>query len=636
MFQNLRLWVKIMIVMGIAVGLVGAALTYFNLTSMRSLINEAERNELTSHFKAIIQTIDAESRTAETMSTLVAGMPLVQEKLDKGDRNYLNKLFVPGFGQLNKNYAVEQFQFDTVNASTLFNVRQPEKFGEELSRHSVTVVNSTHQPMRGLEGGNNGLGVRGIVPVLHNGKPVGAVEFTMSFGQSFFDNFKARNGVDAGLYILDADGFKTMCSTLGNQPLLDLATLQKALSGEPQLKHLEINGTPHAVYAMSVKDYSGKPVGVIEIAMDNSAYLERLATVHKTTLIVGLVTVLFGMLLTMLIARNLASRINMVAEIVNRVALGDLSVDISLKGRDEIAVLAHAAYDMQRKLHVLVADVSAYSAKGYAAAREISGAVDGQAATSTQMSSSVAEITSTMEELSASSTQIAEHSKSVVNIANQTLDGSRKGAEAMQTVLGCMNDIRTDNQLSLQEILELGINSKQISKVMEIIHTLADQTRLIAFNAALEASGAGESGKRFSVVAGEIRRLADSVTASSAEIETKISQIQDSISRLVVTSEKGANGIYSGITASTNAATCLNDIVNTATQTTSAAQQISLSTQQQKTASNQVVVALREIVTASSHTAQSITRISQVSREMSQLSAKLDELGRQFKLSNNA
>ena len=268
----------------------------------------------------------------------------------------------------------------------------------------------------------------------------------------------------------------------------------------------------------------------------------------------------------------------------------------------------------------------------YSAAQEIASAVEGQAATSTEMSSSVAEITSTMEELSASSTQIADHSRSVVDIANQTLDGSRQGSEAMQTVLGRMNDIQVDNQHSLQEIVDLGSKSKQISKVMDIINAVADQTKLIAFNAALEASSAGEAGKRFSVVASEIRRLADSVTDSTREIETKISEIQDSISRLVITSEKGSAGIAAGTAASANTAERLDAIVNTATHTSSAAQQISLSTQQQKIARNHVVVALREIVTASSHTAHSITRISEVSKEMSGLSARLDALVRQFKL----
>lgn len=454
----------------------------------------------------------------------------------------------------------------------------------------------------------------------------------MSFGQAFFDNFKQQNGVDAGLHVFDKENFKTLAATYGKEPLLDAATLKKAMSGEPQLDHRPLNGKPFAIYVAPINDFSGKALGVIEIAMDSSTYQATLDASRTTAVVVGIIAILLGLVLAMLIARHLVGRIETVVTGVNRVAHGDLSSEIIVAGKDEVAALAEATREMQDKLRALVAEVGANAAKVHAAAQEITGAVEGQAATSTEMSSSVAEITSTMEELSASSTQIADHSKSVVDIANQTLDGSRKGSEAMQTVLGRMNDIRNDNQHSLQEIVELGTKSKQISKVMEIINAVADQTKLIAFNAALEASSAGEAGKRFSVVAGEIRRLADSVTDSTSEIEAKVNEIQDSISRLVITSEKGAAGITAGLSASANTAERLNEIVSAASQTTSAAQQISLSTQQQKTASNQVVIALREIVTASSHTAQSITRISQVSKEMSVLSARLDELVHQFKL----
>ncbi len=638
MLQNLRLWAKIMVIMGAAIGGVGAVLTFTNLANMQSLVREAERSALDAHLKAINNAIAAENRLAEAMSALVANIPLVQEKFGSGDRKLLADLFVPGFGLMKKEYGVEQFQFHTPPATSWLRVHMPAKFGDDLTsfRHTVIATNRNQKPTRGLEGGAAGLGARGMVPVLHNGKHLGSVEFGMTFGQSFFDHFKQQNGIDAGLHIFDKDSFKTMAATFGKEPLLGIETLKKAMGGEPQLDHRELNGTPHAIYAASVSDFSGKAIGVIEIAMDSSTYQATLSASRHIAIVVGILSILFGLGLAMLIARHLVGRIETVAAGVNRVAQGDLTAKIAMAGRDEIAKLAQSTREMQTKLHDLVAEVSTNAVRVHAAAQEIAGAVEGQAATSTQMSSSVAEITSTMEELSASSTQIADHSKSVVDIANQTLDGSRKGSEAMQTVLGRMNDIRNDNQHSLQEIVELGTKSKQIGKVMEIINTIADQTKLIAFNAALEASSAGEAGKRFSVVAGEIRRLADSVTDSTGEIEAKVGEIQDSISRLVITSEKGATVIAAGLAASANTAERLNEIVGAASQTSNAAQQISLSTQQQKTASNQVVIALREIVTASAHTAQSITRISLVSKDMSGLSARLDELVRQFKLADKA
>ncbi|MEO5345556.1 MAG: methyl-accepting chemotaxis protein [Magnetococcus sp. YQC-9] len=634
MLRQLRLWAKIMVAMGFAIVLVGTLLTITNLNNMSDLILQSERAALEAHLKAVHNAIAAESRTAVSMSALVANIPLVQDKFAAGDRKGISELFLAGFSELTKHHGVEQFQFHTPPATSWFRVHKPEKYGDDLSafRHTVTATNKQLKAAYGVEGGVAGLGARGVVPVFQNGKHLGSVEFGLSFGQSFFDTFKKRNGVDVGLHLLDADGFKTMGSNLGPKPLLETEILKKAMNGEPQLEHREIHGEVHAVLASEITDFAGKSIGVIEISMESTAYLEALRHARISSLGVGTLSILFGLLMAMLIARHLVGRLQAVVDGVNRVASGDLSVPVPLDGRDELADLARATDDMRLKLHEMASEVDTRAAQVHQAAREISDAVAGQATTSTQMSSSVAEITSTMEELSASSNQIAEQARSVVDIANQTLDGSRKGSEAMQTVLGRMSDIRDDRQLVLKEIVELGTKSKQIGKVMEIIDNLADQTRLIAFNAALEASSAGEAGRRFSVVAGEIRRLADSVTDSTKEIETKINEIQDSISRLVVNSERGSMGVVAGTTASTNTAERLGEIVKAATTTTHAAQQISLSTQQQKIASNQVVVALREIVSASSVTAQSITRISQVSREMLGLSERLENMVGQFKL----
>ncbi|MBF0296881.1 MAG: methyl-accepting chemotaxis protein [Magnetococcales bacterium] len=635
MLDHLRLWVKILLVMGIAILSVGGVLTQANLANMRDLIHQSERNALDAHLKALHNAIAAESRTAEALSALVASIPLVREKFAADDRQAMRELFVPGFSVMNKEYGVEQFQFHTPPATSWLRVHQPAKFGDDLSsfRHTVTATNKNLTPTRGMESGVAGLGARGIVPVRHNDQHIGSVEFGLTFGQLFFDTFKKRNGVDSGLHLLTREGgFKTLGSTLGTQPLLDESLLKQALTGEPLLHHAEIRGIPLAIYAAPLQDYSGKAVGVIEIAMDSSPYQASLKTARTSAISIGIGAMLFGMLLAMLLARHINRRIHTVMHGVNQVAAGDLGGTIPLTGNDEITILARATEEMRRKLHDLAAAVGDNASKLHAAAQEITSATTGEAATSSELSASVAEITSTMEELSASSTQIAEQARSVADIAKLTLDDSRKGSEAMETVLGRMRDIQADKQDSLHEILDLGAKSKQISKVMEIINAVADQTRLIAFNAALEASSAGETGRRFSVVAGEIRRLADNVTDSTNTIEARINEIQDSIHRLVLTSEKGAVGIVAGTTASANTSERLGEIVQAASQASTAAQQISLSTQQQQIASSQVVTALREIVTATSHTAHSISRISRVSQEMLSLSTRMEDLVGQFKL----
>jgi len=353
--------------------------------------------------------------------------------------------------------------------------------------------------------------------------------------------------------------------------------------------------------------------------------------------------------MAVLILRGLLARLGgepeYAVKIAHAIAACNLNIDIETRAGDQTSLLA-AMKAMQGSLALIIGNVNGSVRRLEQAAARLADTAGlaaqtnfhqqdvghSMAAAVEEMSSTVVEITSTMEELSASSTQIADHSTSVVDIANHTWENSKKGSDAMKHLLGLMGEIRTDNQNSLKEIVELGAKSKEISKVMEIINAIADQTKLIAFNAALEASSAGEAGKRFSVVASEIRRLADSVTDSTNEIENKVQEIQDSISRLVITSEKGTGTIAAGMQASTHTARNLDDLVDAASQTSGAAQQISLSTQQQKTASSQVVQALREIVSASAHTAQSIRSISEIGNEMNEMSHELSGLVKQFKL----
>jgi len=635
MFDNIQLWIKITISMTISIVIVGGILTFSNLHNMKELILLAEQQELRGYVHNISNGIAAETRLGEALSALVANIPLVQTKFAEGDRESLKNLLLPSYPTLSKEYGVRQFQFHTPPAISFLRLHKPEKFGDDLSsfRHTVIRTNEIKKPTRGLESGVAGLGARGMVPVFNNGVHQGSVEFGMSFGQPFFDAFKKKHGVEVSLHIYRDKAFKTFASTVGDKPLLAASVLKMALDGSSQLLYQTINGTSHAVTAEAIKDFSGDPIGVIEVAMDRSRYQAALSKSRSTSMVIGIFALILGVVLSFISARGLVKRIKQVISAVDKIAQGDLSVKIKNTSTDEIGQLANAAGEMQQQLSEIARRVLEHSGSVHSAAQQLSSEVGGQAATSSQLSASVTEITSTMEELSASSSQISEHANSVVGIANHTLNSSKQGSEAVQGVRQRMIDIQEDNENSLHEIVELGSKSKEISKIMDIINALADQTKLIAFNAALEASSAGEAGKRFGVVAAEIRRLADSVTESTGEIEGKVNEIQESISRLVVTSEKGANGIEQGMLESQQTSEHLAQLVNSAEETSSSAQQISISTQQQKTASDQVVVALREIVTASTHTKETISQISDVSRHMAELSADLKSLVGQFKVS---
>jgi len=355
-------------------------------------------------------------------------------------------------------------------------------------------------------------------------------------------------------------------------------------SGEPT------NKTSLALYEREIKDGAGKTLGYLSLGYSKKALSE---STRKGVMATGISAVVILAVITL-------GMIFFVRKVITR----PLS--------EAVAVV--------NQLNTSLIDISA--------------AVEQQAATSSEQSSAVSEITSTMEELSASSRQIAEHSNSVVEIASNTLDDTKKGAVEVETFITKMDEINRDNENSIKEIIELGEKSKEISKVMEIINNVADQTKLIAFNAALEASSAGESGKRFGVVAAEIRRLADNVMESTGEIENKVNEMQQAINRLVIASEKGSKGIQEGMEYSIQTAELLTNIVTGAENTTNAAKQISVSTQQQKTANDQTLIALREIDDGVRQTSDSIKQISSITSELKKLSDNLKELVEKFNVTN--
>ncbi len=371
------------------------------------------------------------------------------------------------------------------------------------------------------------------------------------------------------------------------------------------------------------------------IVVSTAYYSEFYQTIHAimwVIVITGLVTLLVMVPLTLLVNKRLVRGLGAASNAARHLAECDLSVDVISRSDDEIGQLLSAVAVMLESLRGVITRAIALSSEVNASVGEISVALSEQAATLSEQAASVSQISSTMEEFSATSTQIAENANAVVGIADNTVRQSRDGVAAVEQVMDRMVRINQDNEQGIAQILALRKKTEEITKVMEIINTIADQTKLIAFNAAIEASGAGEAGRRFSVVAVEIRRLADSVMASTGEIEAKISDIQEATEHIVVASEKNTKEIGGAVDSFSRTVDLLNGILAAAQSTVDAAKQISLSTQQQKTASRQVVTALREIDEGTSQTSKSINQLSDISIKLATLSDDMTELMGRFKL----
>jgi methyl-accepting chemotaxis protein len=320
---------------------------------------------------------------------------------------------------------------------------------------------------------------------------------------------------------------------------------------------------------------------------------------------------------------DLRRKVDSMLVVIDAAASGNLTHNVTVTGKDSIGRMGESLSIFFNELISSIRTISDTSSKLTHSVQEIDKEIKDQATVSSEQASSISEIFATAEKLVVSSAQMTERANSVSEISGNTLNESESGMNAMASLKSKIDDITKDNQSTLREIVALGRKSNEIGKVMNLINSIADQTKLIAFNAAIEAAGAGSAGKRFAVVAGEIRHLADNVMESTSEIQSKTEEIQKAINRLVMASENGSTQIKEGGHLAEETIIKLETLVQNAKSTAEAAEIISHSTIQQKEDTDHVVSALKEINKGSKQTSSAINRTSIETKKMFEMSEKL-------------
>jgi methyl-accepting chemotaxis protein len=177
---------------------------------------------------------------------------------------------------------------------------------------------------------------------------------------------------------------------------------------------------------------------------------------------------------------------------------------------------------------------------------ELQATANQQATGAKEQATAVSEITTTISELLVTSRQIAESAQRVAHIAEQTAGSAHSGQDTVEKAHELITGIRRQVDLVVSHMLDLEKKSQQIGSILEIVSELAEQTNILAINATIEAAGAGEAGKRFTVVADEIRKLADRVGDSTKGIRGLIEDVRSAVNTTVMATESGSKAVDAG------------------------------------------------------------------------------------------
>jgi methyl-accepting chemotaxis protein len=594
---------------------------------MEETLRETERQQLSHYHEMLMGRLSAEGNRAHSMALLVASIPEVQQAFAAGDREALAQMFGPGFGELKQQLAVRQFQFHTPPATSFLRVHKLKKFGDDLSSFRKTVVetNNSKAPVSGLEVGVAGLGIRGIVPVFNAGEHIGSVEFGMSFGQAFFDEFKKQYGVDVALH-LDRDGsFKTLGSTLKSKTLLQKAQMQTAMKGKVEYLQAQSDEMPVGILAESVTDYSGNPIGVVEIVADRSFFSDAITSMQASLLGLGLLGLLIGIFSSALIARGITAPLKRVANSFEEIADGDgnLNVHLAEEGSDETVRLGRAFNRFIERIRETVEEVAFAATRLAPAVESFSSGAESTHRGMLLQQRETEQIAAAVNEMSATVHEVASNTSLAADAANQADHETDTGKQVVGNTIKAISDVSAEMERISEVIANVNDDSQRIGGVLDVIVGIAEQTNLLALNAAIEAARAGEQGRGFAVVADEVRSLAQRTQRSTEEIRTMIEGLQSSTKQAVGVIAEGRKSTEVSVQQAGQAGESLDAILSAVDTINAMNTQIATAAEEQSAVAEEIN---RNISRISDVTAQTTSEAAELSHESETLVKLSEEL----------
>ncbi|MBQ4432704.1 MAG: methyl-accepting chemotaxis protein [Bacteroidales bacterium] len=325
-------------------------------------------------------------------------------------------------------------------------------------------------------------------------------------------------------------------------------------------------------------------------------------------LIIALAALIVSIIIVVAITRKITKPITEIRDTIrattNEISSGTngRTRKISIKNRDEIGDVADGFNIFSEKLDKMMSQIRIAKEKDRKTGQQLLSEVQNlavstkeTAATSQDSAAAVKEIVATMEDSNLLSENISTKIKDVSSVANTTSSDVTDGVAQIDQNVQQLHAIFDANQQTIEGIKTLSEKIESIWDIVTLINNVADQAKIIAFNAELEASTAGEAGKSFRIVANEIRRLSDGIIDGTREIKEKINEIQHSSDTLIIASESGTEKINAGYENARELEEKFASIKKSAEITATSAGDIAEIIQQQAIASEQILIALKEI-----------------------------------------
>jgi methyl-accepting chemotaxis protein len=357
----------------------------------------------------------------------------------------------------------------------------------------------------------------------------------------------------------------------------------------------------------------------LETALKSKSRSDKIVAI-----IVG-ISILLSILVGYLITRSITKPVAIAGNVAGRLAKGDLSVDVEEYSKDELGNMLKSMKIMSETLRTQMTELIGGISVLAGSTSEISTTTAQLATTTQEVATSVSQVVVSMKEVKQTTELSNEKAREMAERSRGVVQTSRDGESAVRETIDMINTIQEQMISIAESVVGLSEQSQSIGEIIAAVDDVADQSRLLAVNASIEAVKAGEQGKGFTVVADEIKNLAEQSKQSTSQVRTILTDIQKGTSAAVMATEKGSKAVENGVNQADQTGGAIQALGESINQTSQSAIQIEATSRQQSAGIDQVFAAMESIKNAMEQNAES-------ARQLEQSAGDLDELGRKIKI----